>query len=251
MPDNENTSLSEDKARILVDSLPYIRDFNQKIMVICFTASNILDDRQLQEVMRDIALMKSIGMRPIVVHDSRMGYDKFRENKRFAKLIELCGIRSVGICGIDLQTIKMTLDNDYIPVITPNDIDTEDQVITPEEAASEIAMAIGAEKVIFVCSVDGIHDPETDKIISQMKRSRASSLRESITSDKFRRKIDEALRLLDGGVPRVHILYAGIAHGIILELFSVIGVGTMIMSDEPEYYKHEISYREKRSIGFL
>lgn len=116
----------EDKAQILVDSLPYIRDFNQKIIIISFGCSNILTDEEEQEVMRDIALMKSIGMRPIVVHDTKMGHDKFRENKRIAKMIEFCGVKAVGICGIDLQTIHMTLDNDYIPVITPNDIDNED-----------------------------------------------------------------------------------------------------------------------------
>ena len=60
----------EDKAQILVDSLPYIRDFNQKIIIISFGCSNILTDEEEQEVMRDIALMKSIGMRPIVVHDT-------------------------------------------------------------------------------------------------------------------------------------------------------------------------------------
>ena len=66
----------EDKAQILVDSLPYIRDFNQKIIIISFGCSNILTDEEEQEVMRDIALMKSIGMRPIVVHDTKMGHDK-------------------------------------------------------------------------------------------------------------------------------------------------------------------------------
>ena len=85
----------EDKAQILVDSLPYIRDFNQKIIIISFGCSNILTDEEEQEVMRDIALMKSIGMRPIVVHDTKMGHDKFRENKRIAKMIEFCGVKAV------------------------------------------------------------------------------------------------------------------------------------------------------------
>lgn len=99
--------------------------------------------------MRDIALMKSIGMRPIVVHDTKMGHDKFRENKRIAKMIEFCGVKAVGICGIDLQTIHMTLDNDYIPVITPNDIDNEDTPILPEEAAKEIAVSTRCREGAF------------------------------------------------------------------------------------------------------
>ena len=91
----------EDKAQILVDSLPYIRDFNQKIIIISFGCSNILTDEEEQEVMRDIALMKSIGMRPIVVHDTKMGHDKFRENKRIAKMIEFCGYcTSISSCPL-------------------------------------------------------------------------------------------------------------------------------------------------------
>ena len=191
----------EDKAQILVDSLPYIRDFNQKIIIISFGCSNILTDEEEQEVMRDIALMKSIGMRPIVVHDTKMGHDKFRENKRIAKMIEFCGVKAVGICGIDLQTIHMTLDNDYIPVITPNDIDNEDTPILPEEAAKEIAVSTGAQKVTY------------------------------------------ALQMIEQGVPRVHILGSKMAHALLVEIFSIIGVGTVIMPDKEHYYPHELKKR--------
>ena len=150
----------EDKAQILVDSLPYIRDFNQKIIIISFGCSNILTDEEEQEVMRDIALMKSIGMRPIVVHDTKMGHDKFRENKRIAKMIEFCGVKAVGICGIDLQTIHMTLDNDYIPVIMPNDIDNENVVIDSKDAALETAVVLHADKLIYLSSHRGIWKDE-------------------------------------------------------------------------------------------
>ena len=245
MLENNTMTGSMDKAQILVDSLPYIRDFNQKIIVICFGASNILNDEEEQEVMRDIALLKSIGMRPIVVHDTRMGYDKFRENKRLAKLIEFCGIKSVGICGMDTQTIRMTLDNDYIPVITPNDIDTEDVIITPQEASRVVAEAIGAEKVIFLGKEDGVHDLETDEIISQMTYSEVKKIRENLTDPKMLLKTKEALTMLDSGIPRVHIINAKIRHAILLELFSVIGIGTMIMSDDAPYYMHEIRYKER------
>ena len=101
------------KAGILIDALPYIRDFSGKTIVICYCCTNLLSAKEEQVVMQDIALLKSIGMKPIVVHDNRFGADRYRENKRIAKLIELCGIKAVGICGIDLQTLHMTIDNDY------------------------------------------------------------------------------------------------------------------------------------------
>ena len=224
----------EDKAQILVDSLPYIRDFNQKIIIISFGCSNILTDEEEQEVMRDIALMKSIGMRPIVVHDTKMGHDKFRENKRIAKMIEFCGVKAVGICGIDLQTIHMTLDNDYIPVITPNDIDNEDTPILPEEAA---------EKVLFLGKEDGIRDDE-GHIISQMTRDEVVKM---YVAGKFEgrllQKVTYALQMIEQGVPRVHILGSKMAHALLVEIFSIIGVGTVIMPDKEHYYPHELKKR--------
>lgn len=228
------------KAQILIDSLPYIRDFNQKIIVISFGCSNILNDEEEQEVMRDIALLKSIGMKPVVVHDTRMGYDKFRENKRIAKMIELCGIKAIGICGIDLQTLHITLDNNYIPVITPNDIDTEDVVITPEEAAQTIAVALGAEKVMFLGREKGITEPGTDTIIAQMTYDEVKRMKEEgCFEGRLLQKATYALQMIEKGVPRVHIIGSKMAHAILVELFSIIGVGTVIMPDREHYYPHE------------
>ena len=213
----------EDKAQILVDSLPYIRDFNQKIIIISFGCSNILTDEEEQ--------------------DTKMGHDKFRENKRIAKMIEFCGVKAVGICGIDLQTIHMTLDNDYIPVITPNDIDNEDTPILPEEAAKEIAVSTGAEKVLFLGKEDGIRDDE-GHIISQMTRDEVVKM---YVAGKFEgrllQKVTYALQMIEQGVPRVHILGSKMAHALLVEIFSIIGVGTVIMPDKEHYYPHELKKR--------
>ncbi len=234
----------EGKAKILIDSLPYIRDFNQKIIVVCFSANNLMSDAQVQSVMQDIALLKSIGMKPILVHDSKMGYDKFRENKRLAKLIEFCGIKAVGICGIDLQTINMTLNNDYIPVITPNDIDTEDQIISPEEAAYQVALLVNAEKVIYMGADDGIHDSATGEIISQMTFPEVLAMKDADAfTGKMLTKVNFGLDLIDKGIPRVHFLGVAHEHAILIEIFSIVGIGTVIMQDRDHYYPHEMKNR--------
>ncbi len=241
---NKNYYTIEDKAQILIDSLPYIRDFNQKIIIVSFGCSNILTDEEEQEVMRDIALLKSIGMKPIVVHDTKMGHDKFRENKRIAKMIEFCGVKAVGICGIDLQTLHMTLDNDYIPVITPNDIDNEDTPILPEEAAQTIAVAMGAEKVLFLGREEGIRDAG-GQIISQMTYDEVKKMKdEGRFEGRLLQKTTYALQMIEQGVPRIHILGSRMAHSILVEIFSIIGVGTVIMPDREHYYPHELKRRK-------
>ncbi len=68
--DNTLQTISE-KAEILIDALPYIRDFNQKIIVLEYGLSDVLEKEQEYLVMKDIALLKTVGMKPIVVHGTR------------------------------------------------------------------------------------------------------------------------------------------------------------------------------------
>ena len=77
---DKELELVEHKASILIDALPYIRDFNQKTVVIEYGCAEWLSGVEEQRLMQDIVLLKSVGMRPIVVHATRMGLDKFREN---------------------------------------------------------------------------------------------------------------------------------------------------------------------------
>lgn len=50
------------------------------------------------------------------------------------------GVKAIGICGMDLDTLHMALDNDFIPVIVPNDIDNEYELIDPKDASLEVAV---------------------------------------------------------------------------------------------------------------
>ena len=71
----------EKKAEVLTDALPYIRDFNRQVAVIEYGCRKYMSPVGEQELMRDIALLKTVGMKPVVVHGCPIGVDKFRENK--------------------------------------------------------------------------------------------------------------------------------------------------------------------------
>lgn len=228
------------KAAILADALPYFRDFNQKIIVIGYLCSNFLNGEEEQRVMQDIALLKSVGMKPVIVHDCRMGADKFRENKRIAKLVELCGIKAVGICGIDTQTLHMTLDNDYIPVVSPSDIDTEMMNLNPVDTAREIAELLQAEKLIYVSRYEGVTWEENqNKILSLTESELKQYMSTQPMEADFSHMMDNAILALDGGVQRVHLVSGRMQHALLLELFSILGVGTVIMRDDRKLYEHE------------
>lgn len=57
-----------EKAAILVEALPYIQEFYGKKVVIKYGGAAMTDCELKQKVMQDIALMKFVGMHPVVVH---------------------------------------------------------------------------------------------------------------------------------------------------------------------------------------
>lgn len=59
---------AEDKAAILVEALPYIQEFYGKTIVIKYGGNAMVSDALKEKVMQDIALMKYVGIRPVVVH---------------------------------------------------------------------------------------------------------------------------------------------------------------------------------------
>ena len=56
------------KAETLIEALPYIREFNNKIVVVKYGGSAMIDDALQSNVIKDVALLKLVGMKPIIVH---------------------------------------------------------------------------------------------------------------------------------------------------------------------------------------
>ena len=59
---------SEDRAAILVDALPYIQEFYGKTVVIKYGGNAMVSDDLKEKVMEDIALLKYVGVRPVIIH---------------------------------------------------------------------------------------------------------------------------------------------------------------------------------------
>ena len=59
---------AKDKAAILVEALPYIQEFYGKTIVVKYGGNAMVNDELKEMVMQDIALMKYVGIRPVIVH---------------------------------------------------------------------------------------------------------------------------------------------------------------------------------------
>ena len=97
----------QNKAEILIEALPYIQRFSGKIIVIKYGGSAMEDETLKKSVIRDIALLKSIGFKPIIVHGG---------GKEINKWLELSGEKPEFIQGFrktstnTLQIAEMVLN---------------------------------------------------------------------------------------------------------------------------------------------
>ena len=95
-----------DKARVLVEALPYITRFSGKVVVVKYGGNAMIDERLAQSFARDVALMHYVGMRPVVVHGGGPQISelmrKLDQQPRFVD-----GYRVTG--SDELDTVRMVL----------------------------------------------------------------------------------------------------------------------------------------------
>lgn len=285
------------KAKILIEALPYIKEFSGKTVVIKYGGSAMVDPVLNERVIEDIVLMKLVGFQPVIVHGggkdisamlNKIGIkSKFHDglritseetvevvemvlagkvNKSIVQMIQNHDINAVGITGKDGKTLKVKkkivqgadigfvgeitkvdiklitslIDNDFIPVIAPLGTDDQGQTynINADYAASAIAGALEAEKLIFLTDVQGVMRDVNDdhSLLSRLTIADVDIFKnEGIISGGMIPKVDCCIEGLKAGVKNVHILDGRVEHSLLLEIFTKSGVGTMF----GEYFEDE------------
>lgn len=185
-------------------------------------------------------------------------------NKGLAAEINLAGGRAVGLSGrdgnlirarrvkpmdvggemvdlglvgepekIDATIIRDLLAAGYVPVVAPTGMASDGGMlnINGDVAASYIAGALAAEKLIFLTDQKGllkdVNDPES--IISSISLAQIEELKgEGIIAGGMIPKMSAARTAIESDVSGVHIIDGRVPHSLILELFTSTGVGTMI-----------------------
>ncbi|MCR5109052.1 MAG: acetylglutamate kinase [Lachnospiraceae bacterium] len=66
--ENDNIEKIYDKAEVLIEALPYIQQFNRKVIVVKYGGSAMSDPELQKNVIKDVTLLKLVGFKPIVVH---------------------------------------------------------------------------------------------------------------------------------------------------------------------------------------
>ncbi len=104
--------------------------------------------------------------------------------------------------------------------------------VNADTAATAVAQALGAEKLIYMSDVNGVRRDKTDptSIIHSLTDVEARELiRTGVVDAGMIPKVEACLETLDRGVRKVHIIDGRLRHSLLLEIYTTSGVGTELM----------------------
>jgi amino-acid N-acetyltransferase len=136
---------------------------------------------------------------------------------------------------VDTVLLQSLLEHDIVPVIPPLGCDGEGRTyrLNSDAVAVEVARALKAVKLIYLSSEPGVllgnqllRQLSVEEAESILKRSRAELAHGSAS------KLEQAVRAARGGVERVHIIDGTLQEGLLAEVFSNQGIGTLVHANE-------------------
>ena len=283
------------KAEVLVESLPWLKKFRDRVMVIKFGGNAMIDDELLRAFAEDVVYLRLAGIRPVVVHgggpqisdmlkrldissEFKGGYrvttpeamdvvrmvltgkvnpelvEQINAHGPFAAGTtgedaglfigrrrapievdgELVDLGLVGdVTGVRTEPVLSMLEAGLIPVvagIAPDADRPGDSLnINADAAASALATALGAEKLVILTDVAGLYSdwPDRDSLVSSITAQELEELLPSLESGMIP-KMRACLDAVHGGVPKAAIIDGREAHSVLLEIFTERGIGTEV-----------------------
>ena len=283
------------KAEVLVESLPWLKKFRNRVMVIKFGGNAMIDDELLRAFAEDVVYLRLAGIRPVVVHgggpqisdmlkrldissEFKGGYrvttpeamDVVRmvlTSKVNPELVEqinahgpfaagttgedaglfigrrrapievdgeLVDLGLVGdVTGVRTEPVLSMLEAGLIPVvagIAPDADRPGDSLnINADAAASALATALGAEKLVILTDVAGLYSdwPDRDSLVSSITAQELEELLPALESGMIP-KMRACLDAVHGGVPKAAIIDGREPHSVLLEIFTERGIGTEV-----------------------
>ena len=285
--------LPSEIATVLVEALPYIRQFAGKSVVVKLGGAAIDRESDLA-LAQDVLLLRSVGVRCVLVHGGgpqvdamlrRVGKEpQFKDGLRVTDEETLEIVRmvlvgkinrdlvatinsqageepvAVGISGEDAGLMTVTpvdealgfvgnvtevraelihrlLDDGLTPVISTIGVAADGQPynVNADEAARAIAVAMGAEKIVYLTAVPGLLEDAGDES-TLVPRLTSGELRERIAHESVGKGMIPKLRAcadaVDQGVGFAHIIDGRVQHSLLIELLTDHGVGTMVRKEK-------------------
>lgn len=141
----------------------------------------------------------------------------------------------IGLVGevtqVNPRIIFDALEAGRIPVVSTVAPGADGQLlnVNADLAASSLAVALGAEKLMVLTDVPGLYSdwPNRDSLVSEISVGELEAMLPTLESGMIP-KMQACLRAVQGGVPRSHVIDGRQQHSILLEIFTTSGFGTMV-----------------------
>ena len=178
-------------------------------------------------------------------------------NKNITSLLNYHGAKAIGLSGKDSAIIKAKAKNDgkfgftgeitqingeliknlvkegFIPVIAPIADSLEPNHpgfnINADFAASKVAAALDAQKVLFLTDTVGVLDKEGTLLTTLDKEAVEKYKEDGTIEGGMIPKVDSCIEAIHDGVNKAHIIDGRVEHSILLELFTKDGIGTQFL----------------------
>ncbi|HWD10158.1 MAG TPA: acetylglutamate kinase [Actinomycetota bacterium] len=283
---------AQTKAQTLTEALPYIRRWAGRRVIVKAGGESVDQEGMLDSLARDVALMRAVGLYPVLVHGGGKQISKamrasgqqpvfiggrrvtgadtiaivrqvlWEINGQIVEALRRHGAEAVGLAGdedgmlairrargpggedlgfvgevdkVNTAGLDLALDHDFIPVVSPVGAGPEGPYnINADLAASAVAVALAAQKLVLLTNVKGLYADlgDADSLISQTSVPELEVLAGGGTlTEGMIPKIAAVIEALRAGVPQAHILDGRVAHALLLEVFTQEGVGTMVTAE--------------------
>ncbi len=147
----------------------------------------------------------------------------------------------LGHVGEVTRVDRLTIDNlsyaGQVPVIPSMALGADGHKlnVNADTAATAVAAAIGAEKLVVLSDIPGVlrdvNDPES--LIHSLTATEARRLiQDGTISSGMIPKIEGCLTTLEQGVKKIHIIDGRLRHSLLLEIYTTSGVGTELVRDD-------------------
>jgi amino-acid N-acetyltransferase len=154
---------------------------------------------------------------------------------------------------VDIGLLAAILEQDIIPIIPPLGIEGEGNTyrLNSDTVAVEVARSLRAVKLIYLSCAPGIRLGE--ELLRQLDLPQAQAIlknqRAQLTPNDAS-KLEQAVRAAQLGVPRIHIIDGRVEEGLLAEVFSNEGIGTLLHANEYQSIRKALK-KDARAIHTL
>lgn len=264
--------------------LRYVPQFRDRTFVIAADGA-IVDDDNFGNILTDVAVLRSLSIRTVLVHGAAAQIQALAEEKvaepsdlegsgvTDAHTLQLAlaaanrlthevleGLSAADLRGastnavtahplgilrgvdhlftgrverIDAELLQTLLSNGVVPVVPPLGMDGDGRTyrVNSDSVAVEVARALGAVKLVYITTAEGLVIGGTLARQIAVDDLAAALDRKTVAPGQVS-KARSAVAACRAGVPRVHVIDGRVDEGLLAEVFSNEGIGTLVFANE-------------------